>query len=439
MFLAKAEYRQDYADRAIIEYTAASHHFGRAGHVGYHASAENNLGLLLYFVGRYEDAHKHLNHARSLFVSVQDKGRIAQVDETRARVLLAQGQVRKAERVIREAAGALEKGGEQALLAEALTTQGRVLARLGDFAESLHTLRRAAELAETAGALEDAGLALLTLVEEHAERLAEFELLDSYRRADELLKGTQDAETVARLRACASRLVSTRLAALGPRRLNTRADFWANFNLAERVRAYEARYIRRALVEAGGSVTIASRLLGYPHHATLQSMLEGRGRHTDLIHLRIPPERRRRAVSRVRAPRSAGHCVTPTQSRQPSILYVEDTKLVAIAVKETLELDGCQVEVCEDGTSGLSRLASGARYDLLIFDQELPGASGVELVQYARGLPHFRRAPIIMVSASDYAAEAMRAGVDVFLKKPDEIWKLSETVARLLGKKSERS
>jgi tetratricopeptide (TPR) repeat protein len=87
MFLGKAEHRPDYTDRAIIEYAAASHHFEQAGHASYHASAENNLGFLLYTIGRYEDAYEHLNAARRLFADLQNKGRIAQVDETRARVL----------------------------------------------------------------------------------------------------------------------------------------------------------------------------------------------------------------------------------------------------------------------------------------------------------------------------------------------------------------
>ena len=99
--LGTAEHRPDYTDRAIIEYTAASHYFDRAGHTSYRARAENNLGFLLYTLRRYEDAHIHLNCARLLFISVKDKGSVAQVDETRARVLLAQGRVRVAERAIR--------------------------------------------------------------------------------------------------------------------------------------------------------------------------------------------------------------------------------------------------------------------------------------------------------------------------------------------------
>ena len=89
-----------------------------------------------------------------------------------------------------------------------------MLAKLGNFPESRNALRRAANVAEAAGAVEDAGRALLALIEEHGERITERELLEAYRRADNLLKHTQDPETIARLRTCASRIVAVRLAAL---------------------------------------------------------------------------------------------------------------------------------------------------------------------------------------------------------------------------------
>jgi two-component system chemotaxis response regulator CheY len=434
--LARAERRPDYIDRAIIEYTAASHYFEQSGHIRNRARAENNLGFLLYTVGRYQAAHEHLDYARRLFIGVRDKGSVAQVDETRARALLAQGMLRKAERVIREAVRALEKGDAQSLLAEALTTKGRVLAKLGSFAESLTTLRRAAELAETAGAVEDAGLALLTLVEEHAEHVAEYDLLEAYQRANNFLRQTQDAETIARLRECASRIISARLAALRPRRGRSLADFWANFNLPERVHAYEARYIRRALLEAGGSVTLAARLLGYPHHARLQAMLGGRGRHKDLAHLRTPPERRRRSIFRVSSPRKNPECRVRKTTRPVTILHAEDNYLVADAVRDTLKLEGWKVEVCKNGASAMNNLTGGTHYDLLIFDNDLPGATGLELIRYARRLPRYRQTPIIMLSAGDYRAEALHAGANVFLEKPEDINVLVETVQRLLGGKT---
>jgi CheY-like chemotaxis protein len=428
--LGTAESRPDYTDRAIIEYTAAAHFFEQAGHTGYRASAENNLGFLLYLVGRYQDAHEHLNRARRLFLTVKDKGRIAQVDDARARVLLAEGRLKEAERASRNAVEILSKGGEQGLYAEALTTQGRVLAKLGNFTESQATLRCAADLAAQAGAVEDAGRALLTLIEEHAHSLTEYTLLETYARADDLLNRTQDAETITRLRQCARYLASSRLSILQPQRWRSRVDFWANFDLPEKIHAYEARYIKRALIDAQGSVTRAARFLGLQHHATLSAMLhEQGGRHKDLSYLRTPREPRRKTIIRDRSSSR-----TQAKTHPATILHVEDNNLVAEAVKDTLKYEGYKVEICGDGITALSILQSTEPYALLILDNELPGVNGIELTSRARQIPHRRRTPIIMLSASDCEREAWRAGVDAFLRKPEQMLELTATIKRILSK-----
>jgi CheY-like chemotaxis protein len=428
MFLGKVEHRPDYTDRAIIEFTAASFHFEQAGHISYKARAESNVGFLLYTIGHYEKAHEHLNRARSLFVSLADRGTVAQIDEARARLLLEQGRLQAAESAIRESVRVLSTGGEQGALAEALTTQGRVLSRRGNFVESLNTLKRAADLAEQAGAVEDAGRALLSLMEEHADRLNEHELLEAYERAHNLLKETQDMEMISRLRACALRIVSDRRASLSQRRVRSLVDFWENFNLTERVHTYEARYVRRALIDAEGSVTRASRLLGFPHHGTLAAMLDKGGRHKDLAYLRTPPETRRQSIINPRSRRPR------TKARTINILCVEDYPAVAEAVKETLEELGWTVELCADGTEAMRKIESKARYHLLILDNQLPGKDGLELARRARTLPHRRRTPIIMLSASDVERDALRAGINAFLRKPQDIKRLSATVTRLLTK-----
>jgi CheY-like chemotaxis protein len=428
--LGTAERRPDYTDRAIIEYTAASHYFEQAGHTSYRASAENNLGYLLYLVGRYQEAHEHLNSARVLFLAVQDRGRVAQVDDARALVLLAEGRTRKAERAISEAVRVLARGGEHGLYAEALSTQGRVLAKLGHFPESRNTLRKAANIAEAAGAVEDAGRALLVLIEEHGERITERELLESYRRAGRLLKNTQDAETIARLRECAERIVAARLAALPPHRRLSLADFWANFNLTEKVHAYEARYIRRALIDAHGSVTHAARLLGWKNHATLQSILDEGGRHHDLAHLRTPLEKRRKSIITTGGSRKRRR----PNKRVVKILHVEDDATVADVVSDTLEDLGWQVDRCISGAEAAKILESNDRYNLFIFDYDLPGLNGIDLTRRARALRHRRRTPIIMFSASDVEPQAWHAGASAFLMKPHDVGRLSETVTRLLSK-----
>ena len=115
-----------------------------------------------------------------------------------------------------------------------------------------------------------------------------------------------------------------------------------------------------------------------------------------------------------------------------TILYVEDDRIVADAVRDLLEEEGWRVDHCSDGSSALNRIAGDARYDLLLFDNGLPGADGLELARYARGLQRHQRTPIVMLSASDVAADARHAGVDVFLRKPDDIRSLADTVSRLL-------
>lgn len=437
--LGKNERRPDYTDRAILELTAAAYHFEQAGHIGYRALAENNLGFLLYLVGRYADAHEHLNRARQLFASENNKGRIAQVDETRARVLLAEGRLQEASKVIHGAIQTLSKGGEQSLLAEALTTQGLIMARGGNVFNSQAVLRRAADVAEQVGAVEDAGRALLTLIEEHADNLTEHELLEAYQLADSLLSKTQDTETIARLRACANRITYVRLKSLQtPKRKRSGVDAWANFSLTELIQAIEARYIKRALLDAKGSITHAARLLGFTHHASLTSLLKRR--HQNLAHLRtpaatrIPSEKKKRGKKNegsINAPSNTAEC--NVKQRTATILHVEDHKVVADAVKETLELEGLRVVTCADGARAIRRMTSQAHYGLLIFDNHLPNVNGLELVRYARQLPHRQSTPIIMLSASDVETEARSLGVNAFLRKPHDIGSLTATVMRLLS------
>src|SRR5258708_6422655 len=66
--LATPENREDYMDRALIEYAAASYHFEQAGNDRYLARVENNLGFLYFTIGQHKDAHKHLDRARYLFL-----------------------------------------------------------------------------------------------------------------------------------------------------------------------------------------------------------------------------------------------------------------------------------------------------------------------------------------------------------------------------------
>src|SRR6266436_64277 len=206
--LSSVEERKDYVDLALIEYAAASFHFERAGHERYQGCVENNLGFLFSMIGNFEEAHEHLDRAQMIYTRLKDD-HVAQVDETRARVLLAEGRTVEAERTARSAVLRLEKGDELSLLAEALITHGIALERLDHPDQALASLQRAIIVAEQVGDFESAGVSALTIIELLGANLSDDEVSATIEHAGVLLEKTQEANTLMRL-ATAFRLLVTR-------------------------------------------------------------------------------------------------------------------------------------------------------------------------------------------------------------------------------------
>jgi len=274
--LATVEGRWDYADRAIMEYTAAIYHCEQAGHERYCGNISNNLAFLLLRMERYEEAHQHLDRAEMIFKRLKDSGNLAQVDETRARVYLAEGNYIEAQRVIGNAVSVFERGGEQALLVDALTLKATIQERLNNHEASLAVFRHAVDLGKRAGALSSAGQAILSLIEEHSKRLTDMESYTLYWEADKLLSHIQDIELIIRLRGCA-RIVIRKL---GGFKLTDES-----FTLPEAVLEYERKFIEEALLQERGIITRAAKRLGVSRQV-LSNMINTR--HKNLLDKRSP-------------------------------------------------------------------------------------------------------------------------------------------------------
>lgn len=282
-----------YADRAFIEFTAAIICFEEAGHKRFIARTENNLGHLLFNLSRYDEAQHHLDRARRIFIELRDSTSVAQVNETSARVLIAQHRYEQAERLAYGTVHTLEKGDDRSLLAEALRTHGVALSRLNRPDEALAQLSRAAGLSETAGDLEGAGLAYLVILEELGPRLGVKEEAGLYLKAERLLDTAQRPGLDDRLRDAAAQILRSAAAGEGGAESPAFEALLTGGTFDDEVLRFESELIRRALFQSGRSVTRAARILGMSHQRLAQMLNE---RHSSLSSARAPAKRRLRSI-----------------------------------------------------------------------------------------------------------------------------------------------
>ena len=109
------------------------------------------------------------------------------------------------------------------------------------------------------------------------------------------------------------------------------------------------------------------------------------------------------------------------------ILIVEDEESIADLEKDYLELSGFEVEVANDGQTGLDKALFGD-FDLVILDLMLPGVDGFEICRKVRAE---KNTPIIMVSAKKEDIDKIRGlglGADDYITKP---FSPKELVARI--------
>ncbi|MBQ6414167.1 response regulator transcription factor [Candidatus Saccharibacteria bacterium] len=110
------------------------------------------------------------------------------------------------------------------------------------------------------------------------------------------------------------------------------------------------------------------------------------------------------------------------------VLYVEDTKLLANAVKHNLERQGITVDLAADGEEGLEQAMKDI-YDCVILDIMLPKCSGTDILIRMR--EKNVQTPVIMLSAiSEVETKVghLDRGADDYLAKP---FKTAELIARI--------
>jgi tetratricopeptide (TPR) repeat protein len=281
--------RSDYFQRAIAEYHTADEHFKIARNLVYRAHVKNNTANVLRELGRFSEAHEYLEQARRLFTRVKDKVRVAQVDDTRAQVFIAEGKYAQAELTARTAARSFDKAGRRCFLAETLMVQGIALARMREPQRAQFIFQQAIETANQAGSIGRAGLAALTMIEEIDTLPREVQSV-AYEQAREWLANSQSPDVKPRLKAVRKKIAAQRQ---GEQKTSDVREvlFNKSRDLRTEVLKYEHDLISEALARVDGKVTHAAKILGLGYQ-TLAHMIERK--HPDLMNKRTPVHRRPR-------------------------------------------------------------------------------------------------------------------------------------------------
>ena len=102
-----------------------------------------------------------------------------------------------------------------------------------------------------------------------------------------------------------------------------------------------------------------------------------------------------------------------------TVLVVDDSAVMLMSVKQTLEMAGFKVETAKDGLEAFNKIKTGFKPDLIVTDINMPNMNGIELIKNARALLRFT--PILALTTESQAAkrdEAKKLGATGWMVKP---------------------
>jgi signal transduction histidine kinase len=126
--------------------------------------------------------------------------------------------------------------------------------------------------------------------------------------------------------------------------------------------------------------------------------------------------------------------------QQGRILVVDDNRMNRIKLSRSLELQGHEVGLAEDGQQALDMLRAEP-FDLVLLDIIMPGMDGYQVLEVIKANPKLRGLPVIVISALDETDSAVRCiemGAEDYLPKPFNPVLLRARLNASLQKKSLR-
>jgi DNA-binding response OmpR family regulator len=125
-----------------------------------------------------------------------------------------------------------------------------------------------------------------------------------------------------------------------------------------------------------------------------------------------------------------------------TIWYVDDDGEMIQAVKLLLQLLHYKTRSFSDARIAAKALLAGERPDILMLDINMPGVSGIDLLEFVRRRAEWTDLPIIMLSseAADIQVDtALDLGADAYVFKPVTLEELDEALETARAKRKNNS
>jgi len=136
----------------------------------------------------------------------------------------------------------------------------------------------------------------------------------------------------------------------------------------------------------------------------------------------------------------------PTPAQSPNgtpapgrLLVVEDNHVNQKVVTAVLRKRGFVIELANDGREALAKLESGAEFDLVLMDVQMPGLDGLEATRLIRKDERWKALPIVAMTAHAMTGDKERcleAGMNGYISKPVHPAHLLNTVDEFLAHRS---
>lgn len=114
------------------------------------------------------------------------------------------------------------------------------------------------------------------------------------------------------------------------------------------------------------------------------------------------------------------------------ILIIEDEPAMQLGLKDNLEFERYQVDVANEGETGLQKIKSG-QHDLILLDVMLPKLSGFDICKAARAAGI--KTPIILLTARGEEIDkvlGLELGADDYITKPFSVRELLARIKAML-------